>query len=248
MLILLPPSETKRDGGADDATLDLGGLSFPELTRARRSVLAATRSLSRNRATMSAALRLGPKQQFEVERNRTLGSSPILPALDRYTGVLYDALDAATLSDSSRSFAADHLVIHSALFGLLGAADPIPAYRLSHDSRLPELPLKKAWRAAISGVLAAREDLILDLRSEAYVELGPSESAPNSFFLRVVSEGADGVARALNHFNKKGKGEFARALLVAAQPHESVDSLLSWSAEVGIRLDRLGDRELVLTV
>lgn len=248
MLLLLPPSETKRDGGDADAPLDLARLSHPALTAPRRSALAATRALSRNRATMAAALKLGASQQFEVTRNRELRSSPTIAALERYTGVLYDALDAETLSAVARSFARDHLLIHSALFGLLGADDPIPAYRLSHDSRLPALPLRKLWRDRISAVLATHDGVILDLRSEAYVELGPAPAGPQSVFLRVVSDSVDGPRRALNHFNKKGKGEFVRALCEAAIDHPSVESLLEWAEGEGIRIERGAEGELDLIV
>lgn len=248
MLILLPPSETKRDGGADDTTLDLSLLSYPQLAKPRKAVIAALRKLGRNQAAMAAALRLGPTQHFEVLRNREFGSSPLLPALDRYTGVLYDALDAPSLPAEARAFAARHVVIHSALFGLLGAADPIPAYRLSHDSRLPDLHLKRVWGEPIAAVLSASDELVLDLRSEAYVELGPSAAGSRSYFLRVVSEGADGVRRALNHFNKKGKGELVRAIALAGIDHADVDSLLAWAAACGIRLDRGAGRELELLV
>ncbi|CAN5204991.1 peroxide stress protein YaaA [soil metagenome] len=248
MLVLLPPSETKRDGGDDDARLDLSRLSHPSLTAQRRSALSATRALSSNRATMAAALKLGASQQFEVTRNRQLRSSPTTPALERYTGVLYDALDARTLSTAGRAFARDHVLIHSALFGLLGADDPIPAYRLSHDSRLPDLPLKKLWRERISAVLAATDGVILDLRSESYVELGPAPLGPESAVVRVVSDSGAGPRRALNHFNKKGKGEFVRILCEAAIDHSSIDSLLEWSVGAGIRLERGTAGELDLVV
>ena len=248
MLLLLPPSETKRDGGAVDMPLDLARLSYPALTVPRRSVLAATRVLSRNRATMSAALKLGVSQQFEITRNRELRSSPTIAALERYTGVLYDALDVGTLNVSAREFARDHVLIHSALFGLLGADDPIPAYRLSHDSRLPALPLRKLWREHISAVLAASDGVVLDLRSEAYVELGPAPAGPKTAFLRVVSDSADGPRRALNHFNKKGKGQFVRALCEAGIDHQSIDSVLEWSVGVGLRLELAAEGKLNLIV
>ena len=197
---------------------------------------------------MSAALKLGVSQQFEITRNRELRSSPTIAALERYTGVLYDALDVGTLDVSARQFAGDHVLIHSALFGLLGADDPIPAYRLSHDSRLPALPLRKLWRERVSAALAALEEVILDLRSEAYVELGPAPAGPRTAFLRVVSDSADGQRRALNHFNKKGKGEFVRALCEAAIDHQSIESVLEWCAGVGIRLERGAEGELTLIV
>jgi cytoplasmic iron level regulating protein YaaA (DUF328/UPF0246 family) len=248
VLLLLPPSETKRDGGDPHAPLDLARLSHRSLTAQRRSVLAATRSLSRNLRTMADALKLGPSQHFELLRNRELRTSPTLPAIERYTGVLYDALDVPSLDGPARAFVGEHVLIHSAMFGLLGADDPIPAYRLSHDSRLPELSLRKVWRDQNAAVFAGVDGLILDLRSEAYVELGPVPPSDRSFFLRLVSEGADGRRRALNHFNKKGKGEFVRAVARAGIDHPDLDSLLAWATATGLVLERGEPGELVLAV
>jgi len=244
--ILLPPSETKRDGGSPGSALSLDALGYGALTPQRRRMLAALRTLSRNRANAAKALHLGVTQLFEVERNRTVRNSPVMAAMDRYTGVLYEALDPHTLTSQARAFAADHVVIHSALFGLLGAADPIPAYRLSHDSRLPGLSIGQTWREPVSRELVHLDGLILDLRSESYVALGgPPQGA---LFVRVVTEGTDGTRRALNHFNKKGKGEFVRALLLAGVDHPDAGSLLRWAASAGIRLERGEPGELQLIV
>lgn len=137
MLLILPPSETKREGGEAESRLDLAALSFPQLTATRRATLAGLREVSRSVAASIAALGLGPTQREEVDRNRAVTRSPVMAALDRYTGVLYDALDAATLDAPGRAWADDHVLVHSALFGLVRGGDRIPAYRLSHDSRLP---------------------------------------------------------------------------------------------------------------
>lgn len=246
MLIVLPPSETKVDGG-EGAPLDLALLSFPRLTRPRRSLVAAVRRLARRPEEMAAALKLGPRLAFEIDRNRVLATSPTMPALGRYTGVLYDALEAASLPSAALDFAAGHLAIHSALFGLVGAADPIPAYRLSHDSKL-EPTVKSVWGSTIARELGERRGLVLDLRSEGYVALGPSSGNADAHYLHVVSEGPDGVKRALNHFNKKGKGEFARALLTQGEDFASIPALLDWAAATGFRLTSRPDGSLELVV
>lgn len=247
MLIILPPSETKRDGG-DGPPLDLAALSFPELTGARRQALAALKALSRNLSAAAGMLRLGPSSATEAARNRVVTTSPTMPAIDRYDGVLYDELGAASLSIDARRFAAQHLAIGSALFGLCGALDPIPGYRLSHDSRLPGTTLGKIWRAPLTAVLASREGLVLDMRSEGYAALGPAPLRPDSVYVRVVSEGEDGRKRALTHFNKKGKGAFTRRLLLAGIDHPDVASLLAWAAREGIRLEWGAPGELDLVV
>jgi cytoplasmic iron level regulating protein YaaA (DUF328/UPF0246 family) len=247
VLILLPPSETKRDGGDPSHTLSLDALSFPSLTAPRTRALEALRRLTRNRGA-AAALKLGPTQARELERNKLVDSGPTMPALDRFDGVLYEGLDASTLPPSARAFAHGHLVVASALFGLLGPDDPIPAYRLSPDSRLPRTPLKALWSAPVSAVIAGHAGMILDLRSEAYAALGPAPRREESWYLRVVSEGEDGRRRALNHFNKKGKGEFTRALLLASVDHPDAASLIAWAGLAGIRLERGAPGELTLVV
>lgn len=247
MLILLPPSETKRSGG-DGPPLDLAALSFPELTASRRRAIAALRALSRNLGAAAGMLRLGPSSTVEAARNRVVTTSPTMPALDRYDGVLFDELDAASLPLTARRFAGDHLAIGSALFGLTGALDPIPVYRLSHDSRLPGTTLGKIWRQPLVATLAARRGLVLDLRSEGYASLGPAPVREDSVYVRVVSEGADSRKRALNHFNKKGKGAFTRRLLLAGIDHPDVASLLAWAASDGVRLEPGAPGELDLVV
>lgn len=167
-----------------------------------------------------------------------------MPAIDRYTGVLYDGLAAGELSDAARAFAREHVAIHSALFGLLSADDRIPAYRLSHNSRLPKTPLRGLWRGPISEILALRRGLVIDLRSEAYAALGPVSS--DGLYVRVVSEGADGRRKALSHFNKKAKGEFVRAIVEAGVEHPTAESLLEWAHGSGHRLERGREGELEL--
>lgn len=248
MLILLPPSETKREGGEPWSRLSVRALGHPSLAAARRTVLAAVEELATDPAAAMVALKLGPTQAGEAERNRRIRRSPVLPAIDRYDGVLYDALDAGSLSDEARSFAHERLSIASALFGLVRALDPIPAYRLSADSRLPGLALRRHWAPAVSSALGAVPGLVLDLRSEAYAALGPVPGrAGETVFLRVVSE-EGGRRRALNHFNKAGKGRFARALLETGIDHPDTASLLAWAPSAGIRLEPGAPGELDLIV
>ena len=248
MLVLLPPSETKRDGGEPGSSLDLAGLSHPELTEHRTEALDALRNLSRNLTVATGALGLGPTQRFEVDRNRAVRSSPVMPAIDRYTGVLYDGIAAATLGDGERQWVLEHVAVNSALFGLVGAGDRIPAYRLSHDSRLPGLSLKKHWRAALGDVIARVPGLVLDLRSESYAALGPLTTGPDAHYLRVVTQTDSGQKKALTHFNKKGKGVFVRELAEAGIDHADADSLMAWASSAGIRLERGKPGELELYV
>ncbi len=247
MLILLPPSETKRDGGEGAALstqLSEKALAFPELNPVRNKVITAVVALAKDPVACAKALKLSAKQMSEVHRNKVVKKSATMPAIDRYTGVLYDALDAASLPEQARNFLGSSVLIQSALLGPVGALDLIPAYRLSFDSKLPNLTagtLKKAWAQAGAKALARREGLILDLRSEGYAALAPLAPAENTFYLRVVTRGENGEVRALNHFNKKGKGEFVRALALDAATVSSFQTareLMQWGDSHGMTLEQ----------
>lgn len=249
MLILLPPSETKRPGGAD-GPLALDGLRFPSLTPQRETVIDALEALSTDAAAALRVLKLGPTQHAEVEVNAMLRSAPAMAAADRYTGVLYDALDAASLPRAARAWLGRHVVIHSAPFGPIGALDRIPSYRLGAATSVPGLPaLRRVWADAVTTGLAETDSgFILDLRSEAYVALGPVPAGVASAYVRVVTEGADGTVRALNHFNKHAKGALVRALAHTRPRADSAAGLLRWADAAGHRLRRGAAGELELVV
>ena len=137
-------------------------------------------------------------------------TSPTLPAIERYTGVLYDALDVRTLTRAQRGRAGRRLAVGSALFGVVRADDPIPAYRLSAGSSLPGLPsLRALWRPVLAPALAADGGLVVDLRSGAYADLAP---VPGAVTVQVLSRQPDGSRVVVSHFNKAHKGRLARLL------------------------------------
>ncbi|MGN6187285.1 MAG: YaaA family protein [Conexibacter sp.] len=236
--MLLPPSETKAEGGS--GVLDPAGLGFPSLRGRRRTVAAALKRLPLQQAP--AVLKLGSRNAHEARWNRELTTGPVRPAVERYTGVLYDGLGASTLSPAARAWVDAHVAIASALFGLLRASDPIPLYRLSGSTALPGLPLKAHWREAVSAALAATGEWVLDARSEAYVALGPAPAG--SAFLHVETP----EGRALNHFNKHAKGELVRRLAETGAAVGARADLLAWAADAGVALEPRGERDLVLRV
>lgn len=231
MKILLPPSETKRPGGSG-APLNLEALTLPALLPQREAVVDALVALSNDVDEAQRVLKLSARQVGEIEHNRMMRSAPTMPAIDRYTGVLFDALDAQGLDAAARLWLGLHVLIHSAPFGPVGALDPIPVYRLAAGTALPGVPpLKRHWAAAATAAFGDA-GFVLDLRSEAYVGLGPVPDAVPSAYVRVVTE----TGRALNHFNKKAKGEFVRALALSRPRARTRAGLLAWATDQGVTL------------
>ena len=205
MLVLLPPSEGKATGGRG-ARLDLARLSHPALTPVRERLVGALQTAAvADPEALRAALGC---PAGEVEKDAALTSSPTMPALRRYTGVVYEALSYASLSPAGRRRANGSLRVASALFGLLSPRDPVPAYRLSAGTSLPGVgPLAPAWRPALEPELAAHR-LVVDLRSGPYAALA---RVPHAVAVRVLRD-ADGVRSVVSHDNKWTKGLLARAL------------------------------------
>src|SRR5256885_952147 len=68
--------------------------AFPKLAKTRKTLMAELTRIAKGReARAREVLGLSPNQGGELEANRQLATAPALPAADRYTGVLYDALD-----------------------------------------------------------------------------------------------------------------------------------------------------------
>lgn len=234
MLVLLPPSETKRPGG-DGAPVDLDRLAMPSLSDPRRVVTRALIELSHDADRAARVLKLSGRQRGLVAVNAALAHAPTMPAIDRYTGVLYDALDPGSLDAVARRWLGAHVMIHSAPLGPVAASDPIPDYRLAAGTTLPGLPpLRRLWADAVGEALRRRAPaFVLDLRSESYVALGPVPADVSSAYVRVVAEGPDGAVRALNHFNKRSKGLLLRELATRRPRVRGLDALRRWLVDAG---------------
>ena len=203
VLFLLPPSESKAQGGSP-LSIDMVALTFGAMQPARDRVFeeAVKRGLDPN-----------------------LQSAPTMPAIDRYTGTLYAAIHGrglkGTLTEhnqltlTERERAKESLFIQSALFGLIPASNLIPFYKFSPSSKLEGLDLKKHWRDAHAVIWKRLEGQpIIDLRSNQYAELAP---IPEDFDALTVEVFDIESGKAMNHFNKKAKGQFVRAYLQGAE-------------------------------
>ncbi len=239
MLFLLPPSEGKtapESGPRFSAT----ALSFTSLNPTRTRVRKALIELcSKNPARAAKVLDLGPKQHDLIAVNARLATAPSAPAIEIYTGVLYDALDVTSLPASARKRADARVLLSSALFGFLRPSDLIPAYRLSGDCSLPPLgPLSAVWREPAQALLASTTGLLIDLRSSAYANLAPlpADVAGRSCTARVLLE-KHGKRSVVSHHNKATKGRLLRAILQTSGSARSLDELVPYLDALGFHAE-----------
>jgi cytoplasmic iron level regulating protein YaaA (DUF328/UPF0246 family) len=238
VLVLLPPSEGKASSGRG-APLKLESLSLPALTEARETVLGELVELCvGDEDKAREVLGLSEGLRGEVAKNAELRTAGARPAGEIYTGVLYDALDLATLDPAAQRRAARSLLVFSGLWGAVRVTDRIPSYRCSMGVKLPGLgALGAYWRTPMAAALpeAAGDGLVLDLRSAAYATAWKprGEVAGRTATVRVLHAP---TRKVVSHFNKATKGRMVRSLLTAGTapsgPAELVEALRDLGYEV----------------
>jgi uncharacterized protein len=206
VLILLPPSESKT-GRNWGKPANLERVSFPELAPTRAKVATALARISAH-PDAPALLGVSANLRADIAHNVRLGSAPAVRVADLYTGVLYDALDLASMDSVSRRRANRWLVVVSALFGAVRPADKIPPYRLSMGVNLGDLgPLAAVWRGPLATVLplAAGRGMIVDTRSSTYAAAWVPQGMLANRWVQIRVPGA-------THMAKHTRGLVARYL------------------------------------
>lgn len=207
--ILLPPSAGKATGG-DGSPWAPGTTTLAGLDEQRAEVLAAM--------------------------GGGVASEPTLPAIERYTGVLYRELDWSSLPASARRRGRAQLLVASGLLGMVGPGDPVPPYRLAMGDRLPGLgKLSSWWRDPLTAALADH------LRGTVVWDLLPNEHAAAwrpadvAYRRRITVRFVDTSGRTVSHWNKLLKGALTRRLL--SEPVTGPEELDGWEHPSGYRLD-----------
>lgn len=243
MLILLPPSEGKARGG-DGPPVDIGSMSWPELTATRERVARTLVKMCQGNAAI-ARKRLGLSEALDDDRaaNAELLDSPTMAAGHRYCGVLHDALGYPTLPAAARRRADVSVVVLSGLWGATRPTDLLPAYRIGIGTQLPRTgPLPTLWRKPL---VRALDDLVategaIDLRSSGYALMYRPIAATAPRVIDVKITGPDGTRAAASYQSKVAKGRLVREMLRSGTP--SVDALLAAATRIGVdaATDRAG--------
>jgi cytoplasmic iron level regulating protein YaaA (DUF328/UPF0246 family) len=237
-LILIPPSEGKASGG-DGAPWTPGTMSV-DLDAERERVARALRGAMR--ADVAARGKLlgvrGDALAAATAANRAVATSPTRPAIERYTGVLYDALGHDTLPAPAQRRLARSVLIVSGLWGLVSPSDPIPDYKLKMGASLGRLGrLSTRWRPSVSAALVERTAgrtvwNLLPQEHDAALELPGVRQVSVTF----LEPNRDGELVAVAHWNKALKGALVRHLV--EHPTDDPDDLADWEHPGGYRLVR----------
>jgi len=235
-LILLPPSEGKASGG-EGLPLDLESLSFGEFNKSRALLIKSIEQLSRK--PKAAHKTLGVKG-VALDKARTdnadVMSSPTQPAIERYTGVMYEAIDYQSLDDSAKRIFSKSTLIMSGLFGMVRPFDLIPTYKLKMGAKVRlNKSCSTIWKPLITKSLAqsTEADVIWDLLpNEHSAAWDPAKVACDvRFTVKFLEDQGGGQLRTVSHWSKLLKGALIRYLVTNPVEASSASSALELLAD-----------------
>ena len=238
-LILIPPSEGKAVGGTGEPWVPGAG-SFPSLdpfrARVQRSLGAAMKTRLSERQKLLGVK--GAALALATTTNLAVRTSATSPAIERYTGVLYDALDAASLSKRDRLRLDQQVIIFSGLWGLVRPTDPIPDYKLKMGATLKATGrLASYWKpridAAMGSELVDRTvwNLLPNEHDSAWSGAAAAAAVVSVRFLDEVGTGSHTKLIVVSHWNKLLKGALVRHVL--AHQLADVDGLADFEHPEG---------------
>jgi cytoplasmic iron level regulating protein YaaA (DUF328/UPF0246 family) len=205
-LILLAPSEDKASGGRPGPLPETPAQAW---VRKRLVALARTgtpEALKKAFDVKDLALAKARSEALALKGPSSRLAPPLLPALARYTGVAFQALDAATLPPEAWA----QVYLLSNLRGLVRGDELVPPYKL----KLAAIPgLKAHWRKALPERLGTLpEGPLWELLPGEAADLLKGWDRP-----RHTVEIFDAQGRAISHFSKQYRGLVARWLLTHQQ-------------------------------
>lgn len=154
-VLLLPPSEGKaKDGDTSHPWAPRLGSFGAVLETSRVQIVVRLRK--EKGGTQKLLGVSGAHLTRAQSSNMQLIGAPCLPAWQRYTGVVWDHLDLASLTATQHNAFIKRIIVPSGLLGLVRADDQIPDYRLKMGARLaPFGAMSKFWNEAVTDALVA---------------------------------------------------------------------------------------------
>jgi hypothetical protein len=205
MKILLAPAETKRKGG----TLPYSSESFffQEFNNTRDKVVSSYEKFLKTSTLEQLSAWFGLKNLKECEKySNSITKKPTMKAIQRYTGVAFDALDYDSLSSEQQKYCDENVVLFSNLFGPLKADDKIPDYKFKQGENLSNIDVINQYRIAIKDTLDNYlGDEVIDLRAGFYDKFYKPTTQTITFkFLK------DG--KVVSHWAKHYRGKIVKEL------------------------------------
>lgn len=186
------------------------------------------------------------KAQEEYEHILALknGTANSYPALQLFDGLMYRNIKRDNLSKAEQAYLEKHLIITSALYGVIPAFAPIAPHRLDFLMKLKIAgkSLKSHWQSAYEESVKG-EELIFSLLSSEFETVFPKEIREKMVTFKFM-EDRDGKLKVHSTISKKARGAFLTALM--ENQVTSVEEIKGLSfAGFTYRDDLSSDKEMV---
>lgn len=170
-------------------------------------------------------MKINPKQALEVYQyiqGFGMELTPQKQAASAYNGIAYGGLDSKSFNDEDWTFAQDHLVILSGLYGALRPLDLIKPYRFDFISRLETNSgndLYKYWKDLITTFFAERlkndDNVWLNLSSNEYSKVIDKKQLPANcnIITPIFKEDTPQGYKQIVVYAKKARGMMAKYII-----------------------------------
>ncbi len=220
--ILLPPSEGKMQGGNE---------AFPYRKVENLKEHNSFKSLTFDRQELYTSLKQAINELSEKELEKIFDvkgknlneciaqildmlNSPTLPAIKRFSGVMFKAIDYSSLSLTGKENFNTSVLFIDGMFGLVRPQDFLPEYKLKIASKFLDINVTKFWKDRLRGDFDVlfRDQLIIDILPEAHrkvLTLNETIDYVQIVFVDKVGE----KYKQTGHNSKQLKGELLQYLV-----------------------------------
>ena len=141
------------------------------------------------------------------------GTAKTYPALKLFDGLMYRNIRRMDWTETEAAYVQDHLLITSALYGVIPALTPIAPHRLDFLMKLKVQgkSLKTFWKAVYDQTLQ-EEELIISLLSSEFETVFSKEIQDRMVTFKFLEE-KNGQLKVHSTISKKARGAFVTALL-----------------------------------
>jgi len=165
-----------------------------------------------------------------IELNKNIQSSEIRQAIQRYTGVMYNAIDYVWMDIVEKKYFEDNFFILSGMYGILSPKDSIWNYKLPIETK----GLYAFWWDKITKKINdLQADIVVDFLPNSYKKMIRWDKLHGKVLKIDFFHIKNGERKKVSHWVKKIKGEYIKNLC-KNWPTEILDSasISQWVLEI----------------
>ena len=149
----------------------------------------------------------GNRYKQGIELNKSIEKCEKLQAINRYSWVMYKAIDHSRMSLNGKKYFEDNFKILSWMYGILSPTDMIGNYKLPIETKW----LYKFWETKITDTLNSLDiDYIVDFLPNSYKKMVDWKKLDKKIIRIDFFQKKDWELKKMSHGVKKIKGEYIK--------------------------------------